>query len=129
MFRTSATRAVPASLTALRVPVTGSTILRASLKTSTRPVKSSRILALAVRQPLQQSLVRYASDRSKIVGTRDVEGEKRRGEEKVVAIPDLVSTGSSVHPVVGEVGADQADQDVDMAAGIKSDFVSESELW
>lgn len=54
---------------------------------------------------------------------RDSEREAALQNEKVVAIPDLVSVSSSVHNVTSETGQEEHEQDVDMMAGIKSDFV------
>ena len=59
---------------------------------------------------------------------KDITGGKEVEEayQKLLlpATPSLVSTDSSVHHIQGEVGADNQDQDVDMMAGIRSDFVS-----
>lgn len=126
MFRTTAARAVPKSLTALRSPATRTSLSRltqqAAFRTSTRPIKTSPILALATLQPLQKSLVRYASS-GKIVLGQDTEGEKTLQSEKIVAVPELVSTQSSVHNVTSETGVDSEQKDVDMTASIRSDFV------
>lgn len=125
MFRTTAARAVPNSLSSLRTPSSRAPITRiaqqAAFRSVARPVKTSPILALAVQQPLQKALVRYASNK---VYTRDLEREKALREQKVEAIPELVSTSSSVHPAFGEVGYEEPEKDVDMMAGVKSDFVS-----
>lgn len=125
MFRTTAARAVPKSLASLRTPSSRILVSRiaqqAAFKTAARPVKASPILALAVQQPLQKSLVRYASNK---VYTRDLEREKALRDEKVLAIPDLVATDSSVHHTFSELGKEEPEKDVDMMAGVRSDFVS-----
>lgn len=73
-------------------------------------------LSLTVRKPLLTSLVRYQS-------TIDRAAEEEYGKGKLQAQPDMVSTGSSVRHVSGEVGADDPEPDVDMMAGIRGDFV------
>jgi len=95
---------------------------QAAFRTSTRSVKTSSILALAVQQPLRKSLVRYASGASQIVYTQDAEYEKKLQNEKIVAIPEEVSVDSSVHKAFEEKGVEQKEDDVDMMAGIRSDF-------
>ncbi|KAJ9657841.1 hypothetical protein H2198_004037 [Neophaeococcomyces mojaviensis] len=124
MFRTTATRAIPSTLAALRTPATRTNLARvaqqAAFRTSTRPANPSRVLALAVQQPIQKSLVRYAS--SKVVLGQDTEGEKKLQSEKVIALPELVSTDSSVHNLTTETGAKPSEDDVDMMAGVRSDF-------
>lgn len=97
---------------------------KAALRTSTRPFKTSPILALATQQPIQKSLVRYASGGSKQIYAQSEEEEKSLQSQKVIAIPELVSTTSSVHNVTSEKGVEEGERDVDMMAGIKSDFVS-----
>lgn len=124
MFRTTATRAIPKSLSNARCQSSRTIVNRiaqqAAFRSAARPNKTSPVLALAVQQPLQKALVRYASNK---VYTRDIEGEKALREQKVTAIPDLVSTSSSVHNTFSETGADEGEKDVDMMAGIRSDFV------
>lgn len=44
-------------------------------------------------------------------------------KEKLKPHHEEVSTGSSVRHVTSEVGVEQPEQDIDMMAGIKSDFV------
>ena len=128
MFRTTAARAVPRSFTSLTTSATRTTLSRyaqqAKFRTSTRPVKAAPVLALSTYQPLQKSLVRYASGGSKVVLGRDTEGEKAIQTQKVIGHPEFVSASSSVHPVTGEVGmTEEAEKEVDMMAGIRSDFV------
>lgn len=54
----------------------------------------------------------------------DREAEKKYAKEKLEPTPETVSTTSSIHPILGEVGGvpDSAG-DVDMMAGIKGDVV------
>jgi len=128
MFRTTAARAVPKSLTTFRTTSTRTPLTKftqqAAFRTSTRSVKTSPILALAVQQPLRKSLVRYASGGgSQIVYGQDPEAEKNLQSQKIVAVPEEVTTTSTVHKAFQEKGVEQEEQDVDMMAGIRSDFV------
>ena len=65
------------------------------------------------------SLVRYQS-------TIDRAAEAEYSKKTLQAVPESVSTDSSVRHVTDEVGVDNPEPDVDMMAGIKSDFVSNS---
>ncbi|KAK5075820.1 hypothetical protein LTR24_009854 [Lithohypha guttulata] len=129
MFRTRAARAVPKSLTTFRTTSTRTPLTKftqqAAFRTSTRSVKTSPILALAVQQPLRKSLVRYASGGgSQIVYGQDPEAEKNLQSQKIVAVPEEVTTTSTVHKAFQEKGVEQEEQDVDMMAGIRSDFTT-----
>lgn len=95
----------------------------AAFRTSTRPVRVSPIVALAVHQPVRKSLVRYASGGSQIIYGQDPEAEKSLQNQKIVAIPEEVSSTSSVHKAFEEKGVEPKEDDVDMMAGIRSDFV------
>lgn len=119
MFRTSAARSLVQGLnTTTRAPAT-SLILRASLRTSAIPFKTSKTLSLALRQPVQNSLVRYQSTTSKPYQ----EAEAAYQKQKLEANPGEVSSASSMHPINSEIGTDEGEKDVDMMAGIRSDFV------
>lgn len=123
MFRTTATRSLPRSFSSLyattpRSPITNH-VLKASLRTASRPFKAAPTLSLAVRQPMQKSLVRYQTTR-----VFDPKAEEALQKQVLKPHPEIVSTGSSVHPVRGEVGVEEHEDDVDMMAGIRSDFVS-----
>ena len=65
------------------------------------------------------SLVRHQSTTWGI----DHEAEAEYAKQMVGARPDLVSTGSSVHHVTYEIGVEEGEKDIDMMAGIRSDFV------
>jgi len=128
MFRTTAARAVPKSLTTFRTTSTRTPLTKftqqAAFRTSTRAVKTSPLLALAVQQPLRKSLVRYASGGgSQVIYGQDPEAEKSLQTQKIVAVPEEVSSTSSVHKAFQEKGVEEQEQDVDMMAGIRSDFV------
>jgi len=64
------------------------------------------------------SLVRYQST----LGTIDKEAEAAYAKEKLEPTPLEVTTGSTVRHTTYEVGVPQEEQEVDMMAGIKSDF-------
>ena len=125
LFRTTAARSIPRSLSTL-TPANARTLLsnnafRAPLNTFARPQTASKPLALALRKPLTTSLVRYQSKISGITGGKEF--EDAYAKELVPSTPQIVSTESSVHAVRSEVGVDNDEHDVDMMAGIKSDFV------
>jgi hypothetical protein len=83
-------------------------------------------LALALRKPVPKSLVRYETtyQKASFPKSRDNKAEEAYGQEMVVAHPSLVSSTSSVHPAVsGEVGGTPHEEEIDMTASIRSDFV------
>lgn len=128
MFRTAATRNLPRKLQAINTPASRNaftqTILRSAFRTSSRQIRPSPALALAVRNPTQIALVRYAHNVPDPTGSK--KEEEKWAHEKLQPEPDVVSLESSVHNVSGETATAQPEQDVDMAAGIRSDFVCES---
>jgi hypothetical protein len=120
MFRSTALRSLPRSLPSCNASVARPTwrraIFRAQLATQAPVGKSSKRLSIAIRKPLSTALVRYQSSVDKAA-----EAEYRKA--KLQAQPETVSAGSSVRHVAGEITPDDPDADVDMMAGIKSDFV------
>lgn len=46
-----------------------------------------------------------------------------RGKRLMKPEPGLVSMDSSIHSITGEKGVPEEEQDVDMMAGVKNDFV------
>jgi len=123
MFRTTATRSLPRSLQALQsAPLRSrlqNNVLKASLRTSARPLKASSILSIALRQAAQTSLVRHATNVASIDYKK---AELEYQKEVLKPVPELVSSGSSTRHVTGEVGVDDQEREVDMMAGITSDF-------
>lgn len=77
-------------------------------------------LELARYRPLSTSVKCLANRYDKI----DRKHEEQVEQEKLHAHPDQVSSTSSVHQVFHEQGAPDPEKDVDMLAGIKSDWVS-----
>lgn len=126
MFRTSASRSIQSLRAQATRPHIPSTMLRAALRTSAKPAARPGALSLVLRQPLQKSLVRYETtyQKANFPKARDNKAEKSYSEEMIGPLPDLVSTESSIHPVTGEVGGVPHEEEVDMTASIRSDFVS-----
>lgn len=125
LFHTTAARAIPRSLTT--VTTTNSRYLlsnnafRAPLNTLARTTRASTRLSLIPRKPLATSLVRYQHNVTGITGGKTF--EEAYSKEKLPETPQIVSADSSVHGVRTEVGVGNDEHDVDMMAGIKSDFV------
>jgi len=78
-------------------------------------------MALTTVQPMQKSLVRYATNNAWAYDTKKAEAEL--GKQLISPAHEVVSTSSSIHPVTGEVGVKEEEHDVDMMAGIRGDFV------
>ena len=126
MFRTTAARSIPRSFMPLPRASFYNHVLKASLRTSTRPANASRVLSLTVCQPLQKSLVRYKTNMAYQYDTKKAEEEL--GKTLLQPVPSAVTTASSVRPVKGEVGAHEEEDEVDMMATIRSDFVCRTSL-
>ena len=124
MLRSGASRAILGSLTRTSQITPRSAFLSATSKAQ----RGSHLTTLCSRRPL-------AATRS-VTGTfvrsqtttppldkKDQKHEQQVGREKLQATPETVSTTSSVHPVLEEVGTPEAEPDTDMMAGIRSDMV------
>ena len=124
-FRTTAARSIPRSLSTITSANTRSLLknhaFRAPLNTLARPSRAANRLSLVPRKPFATSLIRYQHNVSGITGGKIV--EDAYSKEKLPETPALVSAESSVHHVRDEVGVENDERDVDMMAGIKSDFV------
>jgi hypothetical protein len=133
MFRTTAhaTRTVPRTLLrTANVPSSRPTVvpnvLKAALKTSAKSLTPAGPLSLALREPLKRSLVRYQStayQAASFAKGLSKEAEAAYLEEKLAPEPAEVSSSSSVHQIRHEKGVDNVEEDIDMTASIKSDFV------
>lgn len=125
LFRTTAARSIPRSLSTITSPSSRSLLnnnaFRAPLNTFARPAKASTRLSLIPRKPLATSIVRYQHNVTGITGGKAF--EEAYAKEKLPETPQIVSPSSSVHGVQSEVGVGDNEHDVDMMAGIKSDFV------
>jgi hypothetical protein len=129
MFRTTAARSVQSLRAQTSRAPTTSHLLRAALRTSAKPSVRPGTLSLALRKPVPKSLIRYETTYQKpdFPKGRDPKAEEKYGREMLAPEPALVSTASSVHPVTGEVGGTPHEEEVDMTASIRSDFVSMNE--
>ena len=121
-FRATAARSIPRSLLRANAttprPLLQDNAFRAPLNTLAKHPRAPKPLALALRKPFTTSLIRYQSTAS-----IDRKTEQEIAKQKVPATPDTVSASSSVHKVTSEVGVSEEEHDVDMMAGIRSDFV------
>jgi hypothetical protein len=129
LFRTTAVRSIPRSLSTITTAnsrsVLSNNAFRAPLNTFARPCRASTRLSLVSRKPLATSLIRYQHNISGITGGKSF--EEAYAKEKVPATPQLVSTESSIRDVKAGTGVDNDEHDIDMMAGIKSDFVCSHE--
>lgn len=125
-FRATAVRSVPRTFTSFNAaayrPTFSNNVLKANLSSLSKPSRSPRAFALAMYQPAQKSLTRYAHTNIQTVAQAK-EHEAVLGKERIAVHPELVSADSSIHPVQGEVGYQEPEKDVDMMAGIRGDFV------
>ena len=53
----------------------------------------------------------------------DQKAEKKIGEKTLPVDPANVSLASSTHPINSEIGAEEAEKDTDMMAGVRADMV------
>ncbi|KAK4941376.1 hypothetical protein LTR10_018645 [Elasticomyces elasticus] len=128
MFRTTAVRSIPRSFASVQAPKSRMNlynhVLKASLRTSARPAKATRVLSLTVARPFHTSLVRYESKAGLEAAQYDIKkAEKTLGEQTLKPVPDAVSLSSSTRAAASEMTSDH-DDDVDMMAGIRSDFTT-----
>lgn len=83
--------------------------------------KRPQISRLAQIKPTQTAVLRRALSEER------KQAEAKYAKEEIKPTPETVSSTSSIHPIVGEVGGEPVHQDVDMSAGIKADLVSRTE--
>jgi len=131
MLRTTTARSLPRSFATLQAPVPRASlytnVIKQSLRASARPtaaaVYAPRMLSLTVSRPFHTSF-RYeskAGDSAANFNTKKAEEEV--GKQTLKAVPEAISIASSSRAVAGELSADH-DDDVDMMAGIRSDFTT-----
>lgn len=96
----------------------------------TRAIRTRRPLtsALTISKPLSTSLQRYATQPDKPFDHIDKKHEEQVIQKKLEAHPEEVSATSSVHKVFGEKGVEKPEEDEDMLAGVKQDFVCNRRL-
>jgi hypothetical protein len=71
---------------------------------------------------MPKALARYAHTNITTV-KQAREHEAVLGKQKIPAYPELVDSQSSMHPLNSELGTGEPEPEVDMMAGIRSDFV------
>jgi len=81
--------------------------------------KRPHISQLAQLRPMQATGLRRALSEEK------KQAESRYANEEIKPTPETVSSTSSIHPMLSEVGAEPTHREVDMSAGIKQDLVSQ----
>jgi hypothetical protein len=122
MLRPLALRSFRGALPSCNAIVARSQLRGASFRTPLNAqacvAKASKRLSLTVQNPYITSLIRHQSTIDK--GSQDVMKKGVQPEPK----PELVSTTSSVRHITDELVAEETEPDVDMMAGIKSEFVS-----
>ena len=134
MLRTGATRSVLRSLNASQ-PVHPSF----QISVQTRQIRSQlctlssrrpQTIANAIPKPTTTSILRRQVSHSRPLlqlskyDKPDTEHERKVAEQKLKATPDTVSTTSSIHPVMGEVGVHDPEDKPEVSGGIKADLVS-----
>ena len=104
------------STTRTTTSITSRHVLKSQLSHRVAPT-----LALTKYKALSTSVKRFDGPYDKI----DKKHEDKVEREKLVPHPGQVSQTSSVHEVFHEKGVEDPEEDVDMLAGIKSDWVSD----
>jgi len=77
--------------------------------------------AAAQLKPASAVLRRSMADKTLTEGQK--QAESRYAHEKIKPTPETVTSTSSTHPMFSEVGTEQPQNEVDMAAGLKHDVV------
>ncbi|KAI4949592.1 hypothetical protein J4E91_005332 [Alternaria rosae] len=75
--------------------------------------------AAAQLKPASVVLRRSMADKTLTEGQK--QAESRYAQEKIKPTPETVTSTSSTHPMFSEIGTEQPQNDVDMAAGLKHD--------
>lgn len=123
MFRNGATRSLLRSLNAQPTLRTTQTAFRPQLRSQLCTLSTRRPQALTVGKPLALQLMRAQSTRGPM-DTIDKKEEQSIGQQKLEVDPAHVSTTSSIHPVLGEVGSEgSGERDTEMLKGVKADMV------
>jgi hypothetical protein len=126
MFRPATARSALRLIPSCNASVARSTLpngfLRAQLTTSSRQLtaKNAKTFALAARKPTT-ALTRYLSTTARL--SDEKKEVLNRAKQEIPADPAAVSTQSTIRPVLHEQGIPEEEPDVDMMAGVRSDFV------
>lgn len=126
MIRSVAPRVVsrPLSNTSIHSQCQSTSLARFARHQDNLLTRQVKPLALSVYRRNLSLTHRHASAVAAAPGTtRDTELEARLQKQLINATPELVSTSSSVHPVLEEVGTEQKEDDTDMMAGLRHDVV------
>lgn len=118
MLRSGAPRSALRSLNAAGIAKTP--FARQNFASQIWTAASRRPQALAAAKPL--GLVRCQSIKNPIDNV-DIKAEAQKAKEKLTPHPETVSTTSSTHPIMSEVGAGEKHDDTDMMSGIRGDMV------
>ncbi|KAF2220460.1 hypothetical protein BDZ85DRAFT_183591, partial [Elsinoe ampelina] len=80
-------------------------------------------------KPLSMSLTQTYSTTRVLQDKIDHEHERQFGQKKLSVHPETVSATSSTHPIFGEVGTENKEDNTDMMAGVKSDLKTIKETF
>jgi len=126
MFRSGAARGVLRSLNTTSQPAfrAVNAPLRTQFKSQLCTV-ARRPQTLAAVKPvsiLAFQSKRAASDVKSTLDKIDIKHEAEVAKDKLKAVPELVSSASSIHPVLGEVGLKEEPHETEMLGGVKHDL-------
>lgn len=130
MLRREAPRALlrslktPASAPVRRSPHATASPIQWRSRICTTTSKRPQSLVLSQLKPSQASILTRSVTNTpwdKI----DKKAEDKIAHQEIKPTPEIVSSRSSVHPIMHEVGTPNPERDVDMMAGIKHDVVSD----
>lgn len=127
MLRTNASRSILRSLNTSQV---ASQQFRqqftAQLWTAARRPQT---LAMTAAKPMALARLQSSDSKAGGIANVDLKHEAQKAKEKLTASPETVSTSSSTHPIMGEVGTKDEEDHTDMMAGIRGDMVRGSCGW
>ncbi|PSK35870.1 Transmembrane protein 69 [Elsinoe australis] len=123
MLRSGAPRAAFRALNSSPLTTRASSlVMKTGPKLESRLTMLSHGNATSMAKPLSMALTRFHSTTRVLQDKIDHEHERKFGQKKLSAHPEIVSSSSSVHPVFGEVAMKEKEDDTDMMAGVKSDL-------
>ncbi|TKA75456.1 hypothetical protein B0A49_05713 [Cryomyces minteri] len=124
MLRTGASRALFRSLASSAAPSVRATSYNGAvgqLQLTSRLCTLSTKRPQALAKPLTAAFARLQTTQTQW-DKIDKKQEGKVGKEKLEASPELVSSTSSTHPIFGEIGTEEKEDDTDMMAGVKADL-------